>query len=66
MQHGGQQPGEFPYEAGIHPTGYTTKLWTMRQLTGTYSAASTNERFKYLLGLGETGLSLAFYPPSSV
>jgi methylmalonyl-CoA mutase N-terminal domain/subunit len=60
------QPGHFPFDAGIHPTGYTTKVWTMRQLAGLRSATSTNERFRYLLGLGETGLSLAFDLPTQL
>ncbi|MFK8906305.1 methylmalonyl-CoA mutase family protein [Streptomyces sp. YS-3] len=60
------RPGEYPYDAGIHPTGYTTKVWTMRQLAGLASAASTNERFHYLLDLGETGLSLAFDLPTQL
>lgn len=59
-------PGEYPYAAGIHPTGYTTKVWTMRQLAGLSSATSTNERFRYLLDLGETGLSLAFDLPTQL
>jgi methylmalonyl-CoA mutase N-terminal domain/subunit len=58
--------GRFPYDGGIHPTGYTTKLWTMRQLSGLDSAASTNERFRYLLAMGETGLSLAFDLPTQL
>jgi methylmalonyl-CoA mutase N-terminal domain/subunit len=60
------QPGEFPYTAGIHPTGYKTRLWTMRQLAGLGDTKSTNERFRYLLGLGETGLSLAFDLPTQM
>jgi methylmalonyl-CoA mutase, N-terminal domain len=60
------RPGEYPYDAGIHPTGYTTKIWTMRQLAGLSTAASTNERFHYLLDLGETGLSLAFDLPTQL
>ncbi|MFI9804234.1 methylmalonyl-CoA mutase family protein [Streptomyces sp. NPDC052301] len=59
-------PGEFPYDAGLHPAGYTTRLWTMRQLAGLQSAQSTNERFKYLLDMGETGLSLAFDLPTQL
>ncbi|MFG2111818.1 methylmalonyl-CoA mutase family protein [Streptomyces sp. NPDC048718] len=59
-------PGRYPFDAGIHPTGYTTKVWTMRQLAGLRSATTTNERFKYLLGLGETGLSLAFDLPTQL
>jgi len=60
------KPGGYPYEGGIHPTGYTTKIWTMRQLAGLRTAESTNERFKYLLNLGETGLSLAFDLPTQL
>jgi methylmalonyl-CoA mutase N-terminal domain/subunit len=59
-------PGEYPYDAGIHPTGYLTKRWTMRQLAGLRSAGSTNQRFRFLLGLGETGLSLAFDLPTQL
>jgi methylmalonyl-CoA mutase N-terminal domain/subunit len=58
--------GRFPYEGGLHATGYTTKLWTMRQLAGLESAESTNERFRYLLDMGETGLSLAFDLPTQL
>ena len=57
-------PGEFPYVRGIHPTGYRGKLWTMRQFAGFGSAADTNQRFKYLLAQGQTGLSVAFHLPT--
>jgi methylmalonyl-CoA mutase N-terminal domain/subunit len=57
-------PGEFPYTRGIHPTGYRGKLWTMRQFAGFGTAKSTNERFKYLLAQGQTGLSTAFHLPT--
>jgi len=57
-------PGEFPYTRGIHPTGYRGKLWTMRQFSGFGSAADTNERYKYLLAHGQTGLSVAFDLPT--
>jgi methylmalonyl-CoA mutase, N-terminal domain len=60
------RPGEFPYEAGIHPTGYTTKPWTIRQLAGLGDGADTNARFRYLLERGETGLSLAFDLPTQL
>ncbi|WFE54847.1 methylmalonyl-CoA mutase family protein [Micromonospora sp. WMMD1155] len=60
------KPGDYPFDAGIHPTGYTTKLWTMRQLAGLRSAESTNTRFKYLREMGETGLSLAFDLPTQL
>jgi methylmalonyl-CoA mutase N-terminal domain/subunit len=57
-------PGEFPYTRGIHPTGYRTRLWTMRQFAGFGTAADTNRRFKYLLAQGQTGLSVAFDLPT--
>ena len=57
-------PGEFPFVRGIHPTGYRGKLWTMRQFAGFGSAADTNQRFKYLLSQGQTGLSVAFHLPT--
>ena len=50
-------PGEFPYTRGIHPTGYRGKLWTMRQFAGFSSPEETNQRFKYLMAQGQTGLS---------
>jgi methylmalonyl-CoA mutase N-terminal domain/subunit len=57
-------PGEFPYTRGIHPTMYRSRLWTMRQFAGFGSAAQTNQRFKYLLEQGQTGLSTAFDLPT--
>ncbi|HEX7152999.1 MAG TPA: methylmalonyl-CoA mutase family protein [Thermoanaerobaculia bacterium] len=57
-------PGEFPYTRGIHPTGYRGRLWTMRQFAGFGTARQTNERFKYLLTQGQTGLSTAFHLPT--
>src|SRR5215212_1982222 len=57
-------PGSFPYTRGIHPTGYRGKLWTMRQFAGFGSARDTNERFKFLLAHGQTGLSTAFDFPT--
>ncbi|MFL6203499.1 MAG: methylmalonyl-CoA mutase [Thermoanaerobaculia bacterium] len=57
-------PGEFPYTRGIHPTGYRGRLWTMRQFAGFGTAADTNQRFKYLLAQGQTGLSVAFHLPT--
>jgi len=56
-------PGEYPFTRGVHATMYRGRLWTMRQFSGFGSAEQTNERFKYLLKEGETGLSIAFdYP----
>src|SRR5215212_1076827 len=57
-------PGDFPYTRGIHPTGYRGKLWTMRQFAGFGSATDTNERYKFLLAHGQTGLSVAFDFPT--
>ena len=57
-------PGEYPFTRGIHPTGYRGKLWTMRQFAGFGSAHETNERYKFLLDRGTTGLSVAFDFPT--
>ncbi|MCH9036895.1 MAG: methylmalonyl-CoA mutase family protein [Chloroflexi bacterium] len=57
-------PGEYPYLRGIHPTGHRGRLWTMRMFAGYGTAEETNARFKYLLGQGETGLSIAFDMPT--
>jgi methylmalonyl-CoA mutase N-terminal domain/subunit len=57
-------PGEYPFTRGVHPTGYRGKLWTMRQFAGFGTAADTNQRFKYLLSQGQTGLSVAFHLPT--
>lgn len=57
-------PGQFPYTRGIHSTGYRGKVWTMRQFAGFGSPEDTNERFKYLLANGQTGLSVAFDLPT--
>ncbi|MBN1540440.1 MAG: methylmalonyl-CoA mutase family protein [Candidatus Thermoplasmatota archaeon] len=56
-------PGEYPFLRGIHSTMHRGRLWTMRQFAGFGTAEETNERYKYLLAHGETGLSVAFdYP----
>ena len=56
-------PGEYPFIRGVHATMYRGRLWTMRMFAGFGTAANTNERFKYLLKEGESGLSTAFdYP----
>ncbi len=57
-------PGEYPFTRGIHPTGYRGRVWTMRQFAGFGTPEDTNERFKYLLGHGQTGLSVAFDLPT--
>src|SRR5205807_1014699 len=58
------EPGAFPYTRGIHPTMYRSRPWTMRQFAGFGSAEDTNQRFKYLLQHGQTGLSVAFDMPT--
>jgi methylmalonyl-CoA mutase N-terminal domain/subunit len=57
-------PGGFPFTRGVYPSMYRGRLWTMRQFAGFGSAADTNERFRYLLANGQTGLSTAFDMPS--
>jgi methylmalonyl-CoA mutase, N-terminal domain len=57
-------PGQYPFTRGIHPTGYRGKLWTMRQFAGFGSPRETNQRFKFLLSQGQTGLSVAFDFPT--
>ena len=58
------RPGEPPYTRGIHPTMYRGRLWTMRQFAGYGTAEDTNQRFRYLLSQGQTGLSVAFDLPT--
>src|SRR5713101_2893737 len=57
-------PGQFPYTRGIHATGYRGKLWTMRQFAGFGTPEETNQRFRYLLKEGQTGLSVAYDLPA--
>ncbi len=57
-------PGEFPFTRGVQPTMYRGRLWTMRMFAGFGTPEQTNERFKYLLGQGQTGLSTAFDFPT--
>ena len=59
-------PGKFPYTRGIHATGYRGRLWTMRQYAGFGTAKETNERFRYLLAEGQSGLSVAFDLPTQI
>jgi methylmalonyl-CoA mutase, N-terminal domain len=59
-------PGLFPFTRGVQPTMYRGRFWTMRQYAGFGSAAQTNERFRYLLANGQTGLSLAFDLPTQL
>jgi methylmalonyl-CoA mutase N-terminal domain/subunit len=57
-------PGEYPYTRGVYPSMYRGRLWTFRQFAGFGTAEETNERFRYLLDHGQTGLSTAFDMPS--
>ncbi len=59
-------PGEFPYTRGVQPTMYRGRLWTMRQYAGFGDAEESNERYRYLLGQGQTGLSVAFDLPTQI
>jgi methylmalonyl-CoA mutase, N-terminal domain len=60
------RPGEFPFTRGIHPTMHRGRLWTMRQYAGFGTAAESNQRYKFLLASGQTGLSVAFDLPTQM
>src|SRR3954447_18348888 len=57
-------PGQYPFTRGVHASMYRSRLWTMRQFAGFGTARQTNERFKFLLERGQTGLSTAFDLPT--
>jgi len=59
-------PGELPYTRGIYPSMYRGRLWTMRQYAGFGSAAESNQRYRYLLSKGQSGLSVAFDLPTQI
>ncbi|MDI3538638.1 MAG: methylmalonyl-CoA mutase, N-terminal domain [Bacillota bacterium] len=59
-------PGQYPYTRGVQPTMYRGRLWTMRQYAGFGTAEESNERYKYLLEQGQTGLSVAFDLPTQI
>src|SRR5256885_10845594 len=59
-------PGEFPFTRGIYPTMYRSRLWTMRQYAGFGTASDSNKRYRYLLGKGQKGLSVAFDLPTQI
>ncbi|MCL6441839.1 MAG: hypothetical protein K6T27_10160, partial [Thermoleophilum sp.] len=59
-------PGEYPFTRGIHPDMYRKRLWTMRQYAGYATARETNQRFRYLIEHGSTGLSMAFDLPTQL
>ena len=60
------EPGEFPYTRGVHREMYRAQTWTMRQYAGYASAKESNERYRYLLSKGSTGLSMAFDLPTQL
>jgi methylmalonyl-CoA mutase N-terminal domain/subunit len=59
-------PGQFPFTRGVYPTMYRGRLWTMRQYAGFGTAAESNQRYRYLLDRGQTGLSVAFDLPTQI
>ncbi len=59
-------PGEYPYTRGVYPSMYRGRYWTMRQYAGFGDAKQSNERYKYLLSQGQTGLSVAFDLPTQI
>ncbi|MEM8861702.1 MAG: methylmalonyl-CoA mutase family protein [Chloroflexota bacterium] len=59
-------PGEYPFTRGVQPTMYRSRFWTMRQYAGFSTAKESNERYKYLLDQGQTGLSVAFDLPTQI
>jgi len=59
-------PGEFPFTRGVYPTMFRGRHWTMRQYAGFGTAEESNERYKYLLSQGQTGLSIAFDLPTQI
>lgn len=59
-------PGEYPFTRGVQPTMYRGRLWTMRQYAGFATAEESNERYRYLLSQGQTGLSVAFDLPTQI
>ncbi len=65
LEHSGF-PGQFPFTRGVQPTMYRGRLWTMRQYAGFGDAEASNERYRYLLGQGQTGLSVAFDLPTQM
>ena len=59
-------PGSYPFTRGVQPTMYRGRYWTMRQYAGFGTAAESNERYRYLLSRGQTGLSVAFDLPTQI
>ena len=65
-QDANEYPGEYPFTRGVHPTMYRSRLWTMRQYAGYASAQESNQRYRYLLQQGQTGISVAFDLPTQL
>lgn len=63
---GGEFPGEYPFTRGVHPAMYRSRFWTMRQYAGYATAQESNQRYRYLLAQGQTGLSVAFDLPTQL
>lgn len=61
-----EEPGKYPFTRGIHAEMYRERFWTMRQYSGFGDAKQTNERFKFMLEKGQTGLSMAFDLPTQI
>jgi methylmalonyl-CoA mutase N-terminal domain/subunit len=61
-----EKPGEYPFTRGVYPNMYRGRLWTMRQYSGFGTAQESNERYRYLLSQGQTGLSVAFDLPTQM
>src|SRR5689334_14649031 len=59
-------PGEYPYTRGVQPTMYRSRFWTIRQYAGFSTAEDSNKLYRYLLGQGQTGLSVAFDLPTQI
>src|ERR1700687_5179353 len=66
MTHPGEVPGQYPYTRGIYPDMYRSRLWTMRQYAGFGTAEESNQRYRFLLSQGITGLSVAFDLPTQM
>ena len=59
-------PGEYPFTRGVQPNMYRGRIWTIRQYSGFGTAEETNQRYRYLLEQGQTGLSIAFDLPTQI
>jgi methylmalonyl-CoA mutase N-terminal domain/subunit len=59
-------PGEYPFTRGVQPSMYRGRVWTMREYSGFGTAEDTNQRYRYLLEQGQTGLSVAFHLPTQI